>query len=264
MPENPSDNGLASAAAPAENASEQTSTPGSRRGGQLLRAFSRGCKSGLPIFLGYAPVGMAFGILARGLGLSTFEATVCSATAIAGAGQFIALSVLKTGADAVSVLVATTVVNLRYVLFATTLSPQLHGVRTRVLAWLGFTLTDETFAVNVVELREGIATPTTMSGVGAVAWAGWVLGTIVGAGAAQWIGDPSRFGVEFAMPAMFSALFVALAEDRRHVVVGAGAGAIALTIPLLSRVGLSLPPSWYVVVASIGAATLATLVIRDA
>ena len=59
-----------------------------------------------------------------------FEAVVCSATALAGAGQFIALAVLASGAGVAAVLVATTIVNLRYVLFAATLSPYLHGVST--------------------------------------------------------------------------------------------------------------------------------------
>lgn len=263
MSDNPSDNPQASAP-DSEKADPSTPVMDITGSDRRFAAFLRGCKSGLPILLGYAPVGLAFGVLARGLGFTALEAGICSATALAGAGQFIALSVLKTGADAFSVLVATTVVNLRYVLFATTLSPRLHGVPARVLAWLGFTLTDETFAVNIVELREGVASPATMAGVGAIAWLGWVLGTVVGAATAGLLGDPSRFGVEFAMPAMFSALFVALAEDRRHVVVGVGAGFVALLVPLLGQIGIVIPPSWYVVIASVTAASIATAVIRDA
>lgn len=261
--ENPSDKPQVATPASYENASADSKADVSPDSGRS-RAFMQGCKSGLPVFLGYAPIGMAFGILARAVGFSVAEAGICSATALAGAGQFIALSVLKTGADALSVLIATTVVNLRYVLFATTLSPQLHGVRTSTLGWLGFTLTDETFAVNIVELREGKASPASMAGVGAIAWAGWVSGTVAGAAAASWIGDPTRFGVEFAMAAMFSALFVALAEDWRHVVVGIAAAVITLLVPLLSSVGLNVPASWNVVIASMTAATLATWVIRDA
>ncbi len=224
----------------------------------------RGCKLGLPIFLGYAPVGAAFGVLALSLGFTPWQATVCSATAIAGAGQFIALSLLGSGANVVSTLIATSVVNLRYVLFSTTLAPQLPKARLPLLTWLGFTLTDETFAVNIADMRQRTATPLSMAGVGLIAWAGWVSGTIVGALAAGSIGDPSRFGVDFAMPAMFSALFVALAEDRRHVVVGIVAAALALAIPLLGRVGLPISSNWIVVIASIAAATIATVVVKDA
>lgn len=227
------------------------------------RAFVRGIELGLPIFLGYMPVGMAFGVLAMGLGFSPISAVVCSATALAGAGQFIALSVLAAGGGVVSVIVATTVVNLRYLLFGMTLSPHLRATPMRTQSWLAFTLTDETFAVNIADVRKGEATGSSMAGVGAIAWSGWVLGTIVGVIGAGWIGDPERWGLQFAMPAMFAALFVALAEDRRHVIVGAAAAALALAVPLVAHLGIELQPSWATIIAAVGAATVATLVFDE-
>ncbi len=223
----------------------------------------RGVKLGLPIFLGYMPVGMAFGILANTLGFTTLQAVVCSATALAGAGQFIALSLMGAGATVFGVLLATTVVNLRYVLFGSTLSPHLHGVDLRTQAFLAFTLTDETFAVNVADHKAGLSTPASMVGVGLIAWVGWVLGTLIGSVGAEWIGDPARFGVGFAMPAMFTALFVALAENRRHVAIGMVAGALALALPLLSMIGITLSPSWFIVIASMSAATVGAVIWRE-
>ena len=225
--------------------------------------FWRGVELGSPIFLGYVPIGIAFGILARTLGFSTFEAVICSTTALAGAGQFIALSVLGTGASVITVLVATTIVNLRYVLFAATISPYLRGVSTPKQAAIAFTLTDETFAVNIAEQRLGLSSPASMIGVGIIAWIGWILGTFLGAFGAQWIGDPSRFGVGFAMPAMFTALFVALAEDWRHVATGLLAGGFVLLLPVLASLGLPISSSWFLVTAATAAATVAAVVWRD-
>ena len=102
-----------------------------------------------------------------------------------------------------------------------------------------------------------------MAGVGVVAWTGWVLGTALGAVAGSLIGDPSRWGVEFAMPAMFTALFIALAEDRRHVITGVFAGVIALALPLLAGLGIDIPDSWFIVIASVGAASLAAVMFRE-
>lgn len=223
----------------------------------------RGMNLGLPIFLGYLPVGMAFGILANTLGFTTLQAVLCSATALAGAGQFIALSLMGAGVTVFGVLMATTVVNLRYVLFGSTLSPHLHGVDLKTQAFLAFTLTDETFAVNVADHKSGLSTPASMAGVGLIAWIGWVLGTLVGAVGADWIGDPTRFGVGFAMPAMFTALFVALAENRRHVLIGIVAAVVALVLPLGSRIGITLSPSWFIVIASMSAATLGAVLWRE-
>ena len=229
----------------------------------VVRRFARGIALGFPIFLGYMPVGMAFGVLARTTGFSAVDAIVCSATALAGAGQFIALSVVGTGASAVSTVLATAVVNLRYVLFGTTLSPHLRTASPGAQTWLAFTLTDETFAVNIADRRKGLSTVASMAGVGAIAWTGWVLGTVVGAYGASWIGDPTTWGMDFAMPAMFAALFVALAEDKRHVMVGLGAAVLALAIPLIPTITSLLSPSWITIIASILAATAAAVLLDD-
>ncbi len=224
--------------------------------------FLAGLRSGLPILLGYFPVGAAFGILARGIGFSVTVAVVCSATALAGAGQFIALSLLGAGASADATLAATAVVNLRYVLFSTTLSPHLGGVGALKQAWLGFTLTDETFAVNIAERRSGTSSVASMAGVGAIAWVGWVSGTALGAAGAGLVSDPSRWGVDFAMPAMFAALFVALAENRRHVMTGAFAALLAVVVPLIPTFGVSVDPSWFVVIAAVLGASAGAVVFR--
>jgi 4-azaleucine resistance transporter AzlC len=206
--------------------------------------------------LGYLPIGMAFGILAESLGFTPLQAAVCSATALAGAGQFIALALMKSGATAVAVIAATTVVNLRYILFAAAVSPYLSRTRPLGQALLGFTLTDETFAVNIDDLRRGTASGWSMAGVGAIAWVGWVSGTIVGALASGAIGDPTRWGVHFAMPAMFTALLVAQVESRKHVLVAVIA--VALTVAFM----LMLPGRWYVIVAPVLAAAIAAVVFK--
>jgi 4-azaleucine resistance transporter AzlC len=218
--------------------------------------FVRGLKLGLPILLGYAPVGMAFGILADGLGFTPLQAAACSATALAGAGQFIGLALMKSGATALAVVAATTVVNLRYVLFGAALSPHMSRIPLGGQALLAFTLTDETFAVNINDHRSGTADAWSMAGVGAVAWTGWVAGTVLGALAAGLIGDPGQWGVQFAMPAMFTALLVAQAEDRRHVAVGVLAAALTLAFMLV------LPGRWYVVATPMVAAAVAAVVYR--
>lgn len=225
--------------------------------------FLRGIRIGFPIFLGYMPVGIAFGILASNLGFSPLQSLTCSATALAGAGQFIALSVMRTGEGAAAVIAATTVVNLRYVLFAATMSPYLRGMTLNQQAGLAFTLTDETFAINIADRRAGRATGWSQFGVGVIAWIGWLAGTGVGAVASAAIGDPSALGVEFAMPAMFVALLFALAENRKHVATALVSGVVALSLPALASIGIQISSAWFIVIASITAATAATLVFRS-
>ena len=195
-------------------------------------------------------------MLADSLGFTPVQAVVCSATALAGAGQFIGLALMKSGVTALGVVLATSVVNLRYVLFGAALSPYVPRAPLTAQAAVAFLLTDETFAVNIDDNRRGTADLFSMLGVGAVSWTGWVLGTTIGVLAAGWMGDPQRWGVQFAMPAMFTALLIAQAEDRRHAIVAAVASVIALASMAL------VPGQWHLVAAPMLAATLATLVFR--
>jgi 4-azaleucine resistance transporter AzlC len=218
--------------------------------------FLRGARLGLPIFLGYVPVGMAFGILARTAGFTWAEAGACSGLVLAGAGQFVGLSLMKANADLAAILIATGVINLRYVLFGAAISPYLRATPLPMQASLAFSLTDETFAVNIADHQGGRADELSMTGVGAISWVGWVGGTLLGASLGGFVGDPARWGVGFAMPAMFTALLVGQAADRRHVLVGALAAVLALGFSLV------LPGKWFVVAAAIGAATVGAVVYR--
>lgn len=211
---------------------------------------------GLPIFLGYVPVGAAFGMLATTSGLSWQQAAACSALVLAGAGQFVALSLMQSGAEVTAILIATGVINLRYVLFGAALSPYLRATPPAAQASLAFSVTDETFAVNIADHQAGTADEVSMTGVGAVSWLGWVGGTLAGALLGGLVGDPADWGVGFAMPAMFTALLVGQAVDRRHVLVGALAALLALVFSVL------LPGKWFIVAASVAAATIAAAVYR--
>jgi 4-azaleucine resistance transporter AzlC len=222
----------------------------------LWGRLRRGAGLGIPIFLGYVPIGAAFGILAREAGFSAVQAVACSALVLAGAGQFVAVALMRAGAGVPTVLVATSVINLRYVLFSATLAPYVRRMPPRAQAFLAFSLTDETFAVNVTDLAEGRATAASMAGVGAISWAGWVLGTALGAGASSLIGDPSRFGVEFAMAAMFTALLVAQVKARADIIVGLIAGASALALATI------LPGKWFIVAAALVGATVGAILYR--
>jgi 4-azaleucine resistance transporter AzlC len=207
----------------------------------------------MPVFLGYVPIGAAFGIVATTAGFTVAQTVACSAFVFAGAGQFISVNLMTAGAGLAGVLFATTVLNLRHILFSATLAPYLRSTPRRMQFPLAVMTTDETFGVNVTDLRAGTADEWSMLGVNVISWSGWLLGSTLGAAATALIGDPSRWGVEFAMPAMFTALLVAQLTGRRHVVAAIVAALLAIALAPL------LPGAWPVIVGAMGAATVATV-----
>ena len=214
--------------------------------------FRRGTRLGLPILLGYVPVGAAFGIAATAAGFSVTQATACSALVLAGAGQFIGVAALQSSANLTAALVATGIVNLRYLLFSATLAPRTRETPRWQQLLIAFTLTDETFAINIDDSLEGRADGWSMIGVGAVSWLGWTVGTFIGAVAGSAIGDPARWGVGFAMPAMFTALLVGQVTGARTAVAAVLAAALALAF------SWALPGQWPIVVAAVVAASVMT------
>jgi 4-azaleucine resistance transporter AzlC len=212
--------------------------------------FRRGIGLGMPVFLGYVPIGAAFGVIATTAGFSVLQAFACSVFVFAGAGQFVAAALLKGGAGVATILIATGVMNLRHILFGATVAPYLHETPRRLQIPIAFTLTDEVFGVSVTDLQAGTANDYSMIGTGVTAWSGWVLGSSIGAGAATLIGDPTKWGVEFAMPAMFTALLVAQLTSRRR--------GIAACVSALACLGLSLvlPGAWPPIAGAMVAATV--------
>ncbi len=114
-----------------------------------------GAKAAWPICLGYFPIGLAFGVIAGKAGLSPLDIGLMSLLVFAGSAQFIAVSMLGTGAGLTSIVMTTFVVNLRHLLMSSSLSlhlKNLAGWRTLLYA---YGVTDESFAVNLTRFREG-------------------------------------------------------------------------------------------------------------
>src|SRR5665647_604877 len=109
-------------------------------------AVLTGVTEGLPIFIGYFPVAVAFGLLAKSAALSFGEAGLFSALVFAGASQFIAVNLLASGVGVGSIIVTTFLINSRHLLLSTAVAARLHGTR-RLFPMAAFGVTDETFAI---------------------------------------------------------------------------------------------------------------------
>ena len=102
-------------------------------------------KLSIPIFMGYFPLGVAFGILAKSMGVSAFIAVALSTLAYGGAAQFMMLSLFSAGTGLLEVFIVSYLVNLRHTFYGLALLKEYKGLKYRLLNIA--TLTDETFAI---------------------------------------------------------------------------------------------------------------------
>ncbi|MDR3670329.1 MAG: AzlC family ABC transporter permease [Holophaga sp.] len=206
--------------------------------------FWAGARDSLPMVLGAAPFGLIFGTLAGPSGLSPAATLAMSLCVFAGSSQFIALTLLASGAGMVVILLTTLVVNLRHALYSATLLPHVAGLRQRWRVPLAFWLTDETFAV--VQLRY-LKTDTSplkhwyYLGSCLAMYSNWFAWTLAGLLLGRSLPRLEHMGLEFAMVSTFIGIVVPLLGSRPMLAASLGAGAVALAAHALPyKLGLML------------------------
>lgn len=219
--------------------------------------FRRGAIAAWPICLGYFPVGLALGALARQAGLPCWAVGLMSLLVFAGSAQFIAISMLTAGASPLSIILTTLIVNLRHTLMSSALAVHLQGVNRWILALFAYGITDESFAVNMTRFKSGNWDYRQALVVNHLSNGAWVASTVAGAMAGQFI-PSGAFGINYALTGMFIALLSFQLRNRIHVVTGLVTGAVSIAWYLL------VPGNSYIVGAAVGGATIGYYLKRQA
>ena len=186
----------------------------------MKQLFLKGIKDGIPIFLGYLSVSFGFGILCINLGLSITSAVTISLTNLTSAGQVAGVGIIAACGTIVEMILAQLVINLRYSLFAISLSQKLDSSFTtphRIVAAFG--ITDEIFAVSYAQ--EGKVKPWYMYGLILISAAGWVTGTFLGAAMGQILPAALSDALGIMLYGMFVAIVIPPARKERGVLIAA-------------------------------------------
>lgn len=163
-----------------------------------------GLVTGSPLVLGYFPIAMAFGLLAKNTGFSLFDTTATSLLVYAGASQFMFLDLARAGVSGGSIILATFLLNLRHMMMSASLSVNLKEDTKGFLPVLGFGITDETFSVLSFN-REKLHLPFVLM-INLLAYAAWVSGTAVGYLVGQVMPRSLQESLGLGLYAMFAAL----------------------------------------------------------
>ncbi|MFD1208641.1 AzlC family ABC transporter permease [Modicisalibacter tunisiensis] len=208
----------------------------------------------LPVMFGYLPLGAAFGVLYMQLGLPWWGAPLMSLFIYAGAGQFLAVTLLANHAGLVEVAVASFMLNSRHLFYGLSLLKRFRGAGWRK-PYMIFSLTDETYSLLTSQARQqdlGVATHRLAARIGALNQLWWVLGTLLGTLAGATLNIDGR-GLDFALTALFIVLTLEQAARLRQ--------ALPFLIALTTGLGaILLLPERHLLLGAIGAASLLLLV----
>jgi 4-azaleucine resistance transporter AzlC len=204
----------------------------------------------VPVALGVAGYGIAFGVLAAQAGLSLAEVALMSATVLAGASQIIAVELWADPIPVATIVVAVFAVNLRYSLMGAALRPWFgHLSASRAFGSLFF-MADENWALTMRELTSGSRRGAFLLGSGLAIWVFWVVSSVLGVAVGGVIEDPARFGLDFVLVATFVALAVELWDGASTALPWA----VALVTALLTAQFFA--GQWHVIAGGIAAAVV--------
>ncbi|WP_077211127.1 AzlC family ABC transporter permease [Bacillus dakarensis] len=178
--------------------------------------FRRGFQSGISIGIGYFPVAITFGLLAKTTGLSIGETLLMSLAVYAGAAQYMSLSLLALGTGIFEIILSTFIVNIRHFLMSASLNEKTEDDKPFVKALYAFGITDETFSVAAV--KEGTISTGYMFGLNLVAYASWGIFSGVGFLIGSSLPQTLQESMSVALYAMFIGLLVPSMKKSMKVV----------------------------------------------
>ena len=215
--------------------------------------FKLGIRHGIPIALGYLSVSFAFGMKAVSSGLTVLQAVLVSMLNLTSAGQVAALPLMAAGAGLGEMALTQLTINLRYALMSLSLSRKMDGTmdtpRRMIFA---FANTDEIFAV--ASSQPGKVGKKYLYGLMLTPWAGWSLGTFLGAAAGELLPAFVSNALGIAIYGMFLAIILPPARKDRAVRFVAGA-AIVLSLLFHYVPGINtLSPGFAIILCAVAAA----------
>jgi 4-azaleucine resistance transporter AzlC len=201
-----------------------TAPIGSRRS-----EFFAGVRAQLPLLLGVAPFGMAYGAYAAKSGLPSAPAQAMSAIAFGGAGQFVGVRLYTNAVPAAVIVLATLLVNGRHMLYSASLAPYTDHLAARWRWLLAYLLTDEAYATAITRYRRGDVSPHAhwfFFGAGTALWVIWQATTAIGVFGGGAV--PDSWSLEFALPLTFLAILIPALKSRPAAAAAIVGGAFAV------------------------------------
>jgi 4-azaleucine resistance transporter AzlC len=193
-----------------------------------------------PVMVAAFPIGLLFGALCAGKGLSVMEAGLMSILVFAGGAQFAAVEMWTWPVPILALVFSTLLVNSRHILMGASLAPKLSRFTLSQKLAAFYLLTDESWALAERRSLHKPVVPAYWVACAAMLPFSWIGATFLGAWLGSFMGDPARIGADFA----FTALFIGLTANFWKG--ASSAWTIAASAIASAIVSVTLGPPWHV------------------
>jgi predicted branched-subunit amino acid permease len=195
------------------------------------RDFRDGFLEMLPACLGLVPFGIVCGVGAAAAGASWLTSLGMSAIIFSGAAQIVAAQMIAADAPFLVIVLTTTVLGLRLLMYSAAIAPYLKPLPERWQRALAFMLSDQVFAAAIRRFHiddDRIAAGRHFLGSGFALWFAWQVSCMLGYFAGNLI--PAAWSLEFAVPLCFIALVAPLYRESPTILAALTAGIAVLAL----------------------------------
>lgn len=211
-----------------------------------ISQFRLGLQDGVSIAIGYAPIALTYGLLAKTADLTLVETVLMSLIVFAGASQYMALSMFALGTGSLEVIMTTFIVNIRHFLMSASLNEKVEKEVPWKKAVYAFGITDETFSVAAT--KAGTVSTGYLFGIISLAYSSWVVFSGIGYGIGTSLPKVLQDSMTIALYAMFIGLLVPSMRKSVKVVYLALLAAVFNSVFVFWNV---MGKGWAIVVATL-------------
>lgn len=226
----------------------------------VMEPFLQGLKASIPIAVGYIPIAITFGLVAKSAGIPDYITLLMSFLVFAGASQFVGVNLIALGTNPWEIILTTFILNLRHFLMSASLSMRIDSSVSK--AWrylLAFGITDETFSVASMQKAQ-LLSPCFIMALNMLAYTAWTVGTWAGIFLASGLPASLQASMGIALYAMFIGLLVPSLRSSRPIV-------LVVLISMTASFALSWLPftqtlsaGWKIIISTMIAALVAAII----
>lgn len=186
-----------------------------RQDGKLIQTIKRVFPRTIPVLAGYLFLGIAYGMALKAKGFGVEWALLISAAVYAGSMQFAMLGALTQSFAPVTIALMTLLVNARHIFYGLSMLGHYKGMG-KAKPYLILSLTDETYSLVCNGAPEGEEPSKWYTAISALDHLYWISGSVLGALLGQVL-PFDMTGIDFAMTALFTVIFVEQTSDAVKV-----------------------------------------------
>ena len=199
-------------------------------------------------------MGIGYAAIAIKAGMSPLETVAMSVFVYAGAGQFIAASMVLSSASIMAMVLTNFVVNLRYFVMSTCVLNQVEDSNLPLNILAAHTTVDESFAMFSLSQDSSI---WVYLGIAIIAWLSWIFGAAIGVVVLDLLPVIVTNSFNISLYALFVAILVPAVKENRQV------AALVVITAVLNIILSQFLGNWALIVSTLVGAAVGMYIVDD-